>query len=37
VSKEVVLRLGTLLVIGGFIAVVTVLTLYTYARMVPMA
>jgi len=26
-----------LLLIGGFIAVVTVLTLYAYARMVPMA
>ena len=31
------MRLGTLLLIGGFIAVVTMLTLYAYTRMVPMA
>jgi hypothetical protein len=36
VAKEVSLRFGTLLLIGGFIAAVTLLTLYAYARLVPL-
>jgi penicillin-binding protein 1A len=36
VAKEVDVRFGTLLLIGGFIALVTLLTLYAYARLVPL-